>query len=403
MTDLSKKRGSQVIIWGDSSEAKALCEQLAGIQIAVSAFIVPTPQPDEYFSNIIEKSYLKELQNGNFFIACAFRDRADYYESRFFMEKNGLTECQDFGDFTANPDKRFYQDGYDFMEVPIDTLDLRHKYLTIAISRFKQGKKENAPVISADTLVVNAIDLKLTTNCSYKCAHCSAATPYIRQHQDFDAAQIVNDLDKLLSVMYTPLVVILGGEPLLHPEFGEVIKSLVSMRNLNHIGRFMMLTNATVLPTIEALCDFKRLPAAEIVINDYARSNQRIKEFDALCETSGVKRYINFEGKNIWYDFGDFRECRNYSEAQLLKLRYICDASAVIYNGRFYSCCRAAALEQNALLTQDKADFVDVRNATGEAKLKDELWSYLYNRRYLTACNYCNGSHVAARQIPVGS
>jgi hypothetical protein len=287
------------------------------------------------------------------------------------------------------------------MSVPTDTLDLRYKYLTVAISRFKQGI--NAPTITSGTLVMNAIDLKLTTNCTYRCNHCSAATPYIKSHQTFDAAQIIDDLDKLLTVVYTPLVVILGGEPLLHPEFGKVVKLLNVMNNINHVGRFMLLTNATVLPTFEALLDFKKLPAAEIVINDYARPNQRISEMSELCRSSGVEAMINLERKKTWNDFGNFQESRHYTESQLRKLRYICDASAVIYNGRFYSCCRAAALQENNLLPQNIDDYVDVRNSDDQGALEKSLWNYCYNKSYLSACNYCNGSHIAAKQIPVGS
>ena len=403
MLEISSIPEGKVFILGVGERVESLRNELKNIGVEVSAFLFEDAVPGSCIkqnSPTLPLIKINEIPKEKMFICCAASDEDDYFEKRRLLENCGLKECVHFGDFSGNPDSRLYSNGYDFMEVPVENLDLRYKYLKIAASRYKQGV--NQPVIDAETLVINAIDLKLTTKCTYKCKHCSAATSYIKEHKTFDATQIVNDLDKLLEVVYTPLVVILGGEPLLHPSFGQVIHGLTKMKNLNHAGRFMMLSNATVLPAIEDLQYFRELPAAEITINDYARTNQKVYEYADLCEKAGVNHKVNFEGKKVWFDFGDFTQCRNYSEEQLRHLRYICDASAVLYDGRFYSCCRAAALEENGLMPlNNDDDFVDIRNS--DSTLKNRLWKYLYDKPYLSLCNYCNGSHIAAKQIPVGS
>jgi len=404
MLEISRVPDGKVFILGGGEKAESLRKELKNISVEVSAFL--SEEDDHGFctkANIptLPLIEINEIPKEKMFICCAAGSDDDYFEKRRQLEDCGLKECLHFGDFSSNPDSRLYSDGYDFMEVPVENLDLRYKYLKVAASRYKQGI--NQPVIDSETIVVNAIDLKLTTKCTYNCKHCSAATSYIKAHKTFDATQIVDDLDNMLEVVYTPLIVILGGEPLLHPLFGQVVRGLTKMKNLNHVGRFMMLSNATVLPAVEDLQYFRDLPAAEIIINDYARASQKVNEYSNLCEKAGVTHKVNFEGKKVWFDFGDFTQCRNYSEEQLRHLRYICDASAVLYDGRFYSCCRAAALEENGLMPLKNDDFVDIRNSDNSLKLKDELWHYLYDRPHLSPCNYCSGSHIAAKQIPVGS
>jgi hypothetical protein len=400
---LSGLPDGKIYIFGAGDAGKKLAVNLRRAGINIHAFFDNNAGMTNNMIcgvSVCNPDILSQWEFDNSFICCAVAGDDAYYEIRHQLESYGLSETGDFGDFGLDSDRRFYGDGYDFMEIPVDSYDLRYKYLKTAISRFKQGV--NTPTIYHDTVVLPVVDFKVCTTCTFSCEHCTVATPHIAKHKFFEPETICADFDKLLSVCYTPLVLIVGGESLLHPQITDIVIRLTKLRNLSHIGRCSLITNATILPERELMEYYRLLPASEIVINDYGRKNQRIKELSILCEEYGVECLHNFEHKKAWGNIGSL-EKRNYTEGQLRHLFYVCLGSPVMYDGMFYSCCRAASLVENRLVVPDNSDSINIRDFQGtNGELKEILYDYVYKKPYIDVCNYCGGLNAASPQVPVG-
>jgi hypothetical protein len=393
----------KIYIFGAGDIGKKVAANLRSVDVNVCAFI----DNNEIKTNseiggipVITPIVLNDWEFGSSFIVVAVSGDDTYFEIRHQLESYGLSEMSDFGDFGLDFDRRYYNDGYDFMDIPVESYDLRYKYLKTAISRFQQGI--NTPMIYSDTVVLPVIDFKVCTACTFSCEHCTLATSYIGEHKFFDPKKICADFDKLLSACYTPLVLIVGGESLLHPQITDIIGRLTRLKNLNRVGRFSLITNATILPERKLLEYYKALPAAEIVINDYGRKNQRIEELSNLCNEFGIKCVHNFEHKKAWGDIGPI-EKRNRTPKQLQHLFYVCLGSPVIYDGVFYSCCRGGVLIESNLVDSDGSDCINIRNFSGTIdELSRILYDYLYAKSYISVCDYCGGLHAASPQVPVG-
>jgi hypothetical protein len=400
---LSALSDGKVYIWGAGEVGRKLFSELCNIGIKVSAFFdndINRANQEMSGIPVYNVDIINQLNFQNSFICCAVASDDAYFDIRHQLESLGLRESEDFGDFGIDTDRRYYSEGYDFMDIPVESYDLRYKYLKLALSRFKQGI--NTPRIYHDTVVLPVVDFKVCTACTFSCEHCTLATPQITKHKYFDPETIVSDFDKLLSACYTPLVLIVGGESLLHPQISDIIYRLGQMKNLSHIGRFSLITNATILPEGELLRYFKTLPASEIVLNDYGRENQKIDKFSELCGEYGIRCIRNFEHKKAWGDIGAL-EKRNYTDEQLRHLFYSCQCTPAIYDGEFFSCCRAASLAKNSLVEFNRSDSINIRCFQGSnEKLRGILNHYLYKKPYITVCRYCGGLNAASPQVPVG-
>ena len=400
---LSGVADGNVIVFGAGKTGQKICQELLDCGIKISSFI---DNNESLIGKLVcgievcATSVVSKMDKSKLFICCAVADSDAYFGIRHQLESMELAEGEHFADFGIDSDVRFYSNWYDFMDIPVETYDIRYKYLKMVISRFKQGV--NTPLIYPDTVVLPVIDFKVCTACTFACEHCTLGTALIKKHSFFSPERIVADFDRLMASCYTPLVLIVGGESLLHPQIGEIIERLTKMENLSHIGRFCLITNATILPNADMLKAYKQLPAAEIVINDYGKPNQKIVELTDLCKACEVKCLHNFEHKKAWGDIGSL-EYRGYTEDQLRHLFYVCLCTPALYDGEFYSCCRAASLCENGMYPKNESDKINIRGFSGNSEeLKQALYDYLYNKPYLNACEYCGGLNSASPQVPVG-
>lgn len=88
----------------------------------------------------------------------------------------------------------------------------------------------------------------ITSRCTLKCKHCNMFMPYYKEHVDYTAKDILEDLELLFRhVDYIVSYEILGGEPLINGELADMIRQ-IGDRYGNRIGNIGIITNGTLLP-----------------------------------------------------------------------------------------------------------------------------------------------------------
>jgi len=116
--------------------------------------------------------------------------------------------------------------------------------------KFRSGEisiKHESSIPKAGPLFIN---LDLTTDCSYSCPFC-VDTHIIDSGKKFTYKQVVNIIDTLSRRGLKSVLLIGGGEPTLHPDFGVIVKYL-KKKNLQ-VG---IVTNGSFMEKIIGVADF---------------------------------------------------------------------------------------------------------------------------------------------------
>lgn len=234
-----------------------------------------------------------------------------------------------------------------------------------------------------------AVEIIATWHCNLRCASCAFASP--THGQRFADPEVVGtDLSALSRWLEVEHVRILGGEPLLHPRFLDLVAAVRRAR----IGqRIRVVTNgvplARLAPEIWAAVD-------EIHISLYPSLHgffeRHIAEFTERCREANtelvVKHYDYFRQSFRHVDSDDRLTQRIYRSCQMAHVW----RSLTVENGRLYRCLQSAyiqdALPNAGLQARHGEDFLTI----GNIACVDELEAWLNRDRALKSCAMCAGS-----------
>ena len=144
----------------------------------------------------------------------------------------------------------------------------------------------------------------ITSRCTLKCKHCNMFMPYYREHVDYTAKDILEDLELLFRhVDYIVAYEILGGEPLINGELADMIRQ-IGDRYGNRIGNIGIITNGTLLPD-EQLIEISKKYNVKYDFSDYTDVVDYKKRFDSavkIVSDAGLRYSVNRSLR--WCDFG---------------------------------------------------------------------------------------------------
>jgi organic radical activating enzyme len=241
-----------------------------------------------------------------------------------------------------------------------------------------------------DTRVQNeAVEVIAAWHCNIRCESCAFASP-AQAVRFADPKTVATDLTSLAAWLEVEHVRILGGEPLLHPRFLDLVKAIRRSR----IGETIrVVTNGLPLlkipPDIWAAVD-------EIHISQYPNAKpfieRHIDTFRARCEAAGTRLTVKH------YDYFRYSFRKPGEEPGLTQRIYATCQMAHVWrsltaeNGRLYRCLQSAYI-------QDAADYERHRSEHGEDYLtiRDirsaaELEAWLNRKPALKSCAVCAGS-----------
>ena len=232
--------------------------------------------------------------------------------------------------------------------------------LGITKQLMEDGKAENVDYMMVEefledwffkekhTVHIGRFAIPVTERCTLNCEKCITCNPYMNEPKDIPLSEIKETCRLFFSIVYeVSCINIVGGEPFLYSDLGELLKFLENEYE-NRIKQFVIITNGTVLPEYALLKILSSYSNIQVRVSDYRHSlpNLRVDKFvDALHHYSIPCQVISF---TEWMDMGYVTENKLYCSPDecrehMLKCNGRCQWLA---NGRYYYCSRAWASER---------------------------------------------------------
>lgn len=246
---------------------------------------------------------------------------------------------------------------------------------------------------------IDQIFLNITTRCSLRCRDCSLFIPYVESPCDYDADMILADLKKVLDCLgYVRIVNFYGGEPLLHPELGKMIRTL---REEKRIDRISIITNGTIIPSEEVIQAIKQEERFMVRLSDYGRLG-KVEELARILS----EHNISYEISNYTYWDRPSSIAKFAETDQQLREKFIqCTACNVLFllNRKGYLCSTGSAVCNIGGFPESTDNYMDLAE---EKDFEERLKNYIGKRKrgeYLDACRYCSGVHGVQfeKKVPV--
>jgi len=257
---------------------------------------------------------------------------------------------------------------------------------------------------------VESVELHVVEHCNLRCAQCCNVSPYLGA-RTLSVEEIRVTCERLREVVRPDVLKIMGGEPLLHPDVGGILRAV---RASEVAPRIRLFTNGLLLRTLD---DAAFAALDELTVSSYASAPVK-EELLAATEERALRFDVVLNVKTV----DSFSTVlagvpRSAAETQATYdacwLRHRC---LVVRRGVFYKCTRAAYHAdyhgQVALEGRD-ADAEATQRALGipldAPDFAPRLAAYLGSAEVLASCTHCFGSsgplapHVQLRKRDVAA
>lgn len=265
------------------------------------------------------------------------------------------------------------------------------------------------PILSVyvmDMLYIELAQICLTERCSLKCKKCAHACYAVEPHnQDMSIDMAKKSADMFFShVDIIKEFVLIGGEPFLYKNLGEIIE-YIGKNYRENIVTFSITTNGTIMPD-KFLLDLCRKYDVLIRISDYSETVKRLeKNYVRLMELlqSNQVLYTMSDKKARWMDYGFEVVDRNWREDELIRVFEQCKTPCrEIRGSRFYYCVMARSVSDNLKLGLGEKDYLNLEGM--EQKDREIILEYqmgFSEKGYLDMCNHCRGADAGRYPIPM--
>ena len=228
------------------------------------------------------------------------------------------------------------------------------------------------------------------TVCTLNCKYCADHIPYTKkEHRSFVPKEdVIADIYTLSNICeFITVVELIGGEPLLHPDLHDIIKSVQGIRN---IGIVNIVTNGTVMPD-DTLLDQLSNPYTVVNISDYS-VNLKKEQRNQINMTEKALLDANimvYRAKgHSWLSSLSFDEVE--SDVVMLTKRFnkCCFADAQrLYRGKLFRCVHQyAGYISGERCKLDSNNIVMIHKDS--ETLKNEIERFI-ELPYIDTCRYC--------------
>ena len=235
----------------------------------------------------------------------------------------------------------------------------------------------------------------ITSRCTLKCKHCNMFMPYYREHVDYTAKDILEDLELLFRhVDYIVAYEILGGEPLINGELADMIRQ-IGDRYGNRIGNIGIITNGTLLPD-EQLIEISKKYNVKYDFSDYTDVVDYKKRFDSavkIVSDAGLRYSVNRSLR--WCDFGFPVNNRMYDFDKVREHMLSCGPIFHGLNdGKYYYCHVSWSADKAKLLKIVSDDYIDLRTLDDDDRAKEAILEHSNGnmaKGFVKLCKICGG------------
>ena len=235
----------------------------------------------------------------------------------------------------------------------------------------------------------------ITSRCTLKCKHCNMFMPYYREHVDYTAKDILEDLELLFRhVDYIVAYEILGGEPLINGELADMIRQ-IGDRYGNRIGNIGIITNGTLLPD-EQLIEISKKYNVKYDFSDYTDVVDYKKRFDSavkIVSDAGLRYSVNRSLR--WCDFGFPVNNRMYDFDKVREHMLSCGPIFHGLNdGKYYYCHVSWSADKAKLLKNVSDGYIDLRTLDDDDRAKEAILEHSNGnmaKGFVKLCKICGG------------
>ena len=247
------------------------------------------------------------------------------------------------------------------------------------------------------SLEIKYIDIVITEACSMKCKSCSNLMQYYLKPKNVDLNLLYTSLDKLMSVTSELYEFrLLGGEPFVNKKIGEIVNKLLSYKQAKNI---VIYSNATILPKGE---NFECLKNKKVLVDitNYGKLSSKHEEYIKLFKENNIRYTTNIP---VWTDSGTINYQKKTEEKLVHMFKNCCvNDILTLLNGKLYRCPFSANIMNLNAIPINQTDLVDLSDNTKTIdEIKSQIEDLYRNKKYLSACSYCNGRDYTTPKIKV--
>ncbi|MDE7244674.1 MAG: radical SAM protein [Oscillospiraceae bacterium] len=247
---------------------------------------------------------------------------------------------------------------------------------------------------------IDQIFLNITTKCSLRCRDCSLFIPYVSSPCNYCADDILSDLNKVIdSLQYVRIVNFYGGEPLLHPDLAQMIRSL---KKEQRIDRISIISNGTIIPNKEVLLAMADEERFMVRLSDYKEHSPKIPEITACLEQYGIKYEI---ANYTYWDKQSKIGFTGHTKEELTAKFRLCTSCNVLFliNRKGYLCSTGSAVCNMGGFPYSPSNFIDLLDTENFSEKLINFITRPRNGEYMDACKYCSGNHCVQfeEKVPV--
>lgn len=242
-----------------------------------------------------------------------------------------------------------------------------------------------------EILAFDRIHFIINNFCNLKCTHCFMymnSYPADRK-RNVDLCTMKRDIDILFEAIDSLGVVnVFGGEPFLHPDLSEIIKSILSK---NNFGSVIVNTNGLANVKEEQLngLEDKRV---RLAFSNYlaAITEEQQEKFQRNVEVAKNKGItVRLQNQLPTWNISSTLDRNQCSEDELKLYKKRCGVKFLyVHNGRLYPC--AMCLSINDLGVADyETDYIDISKCVDAQDLRARIIEMI-SRDYYQACMHCD-------------
>ena len=260
----------------------------------------------------------------------------------------------------------------------------------------EMGRKDD--YVINDKLNIKTIDIQVTEKCSLKCKDCSNLMQYYQRPKDSELELLLKSVEKIMSAVDSlEEFRVLGGDPFMNKELHKIINKLVTYEKCKKV---VVYTNARFVPKGDNLNCLKNKKVI-LDITNYGPTSPANDKFIEVAKKENIA-FTSFRC-TTWQDCGRIMPFSNKKEKELEHLFNNCCNSDLIslLHGKLYRCPFSANGVNLKAIPQNESDEVNLMNDNLTNKeLRDQIKKLCYDKKYLTACSYCNGRDYSSVNVP---
>lgn len=252
-------------------------------------------------------------------------------------------------------------------------------------------------------VVLPQVELVLTTRCTLRCKNCSNLMQFYGNDtiKPYDV-----DLKKNKHAIYRMLKAVdrintfnlLGGEPFLYKDIGEIISYLGKQEK---IGQIEVTTNGTVVPD-DSVCRIMADNRVIVHISNYGSLSRNVAKLKENLRKHGVVfRELFLNSK--WIDPGDMRK-RGRSEDELKQQFKSCgNECRSLLDGHLHRCPRSSHGMDLEFIPDIKENYVDLLDKRMSLRdLRRKIKRTVLDCEFIIACDYCDFGISPIKEVVPG-